>query len=157
MKPVTVPSHAFVFCRYSIAALVWAAWAMRSVWLLAGAAALLGLSAALKVGRAPLIQLYSKTALRFYKSPEEILDETAMRFAHLLGTSFALICLAIIAISPRMGWSATMVFAILKTISALGYCPASKLFTCATNTTCCPVTKKFFGLCQSGRIDRPKS
>jgi len=156
MKPVTVPSHAFVFCRYTIAALVWAAFFARSVWILAAAGAILFLSALLKVRRAPMIQLYSQTALRFYKCPDEVLDETAMRFAHALGTCFAVVCLILLAISPGIGWRATLLFAIMKTISALGFCPASKLFTCATNTSCCPVSKKFLGLCGSGRIDPPK-
>jgi hypothetical protein len=148
MKPVTVPAPAFVFCRYTIAVLVWAAFLTHSVWLLGLAAVLLAWSALAKVGRAPLILLYSKTLLRLHGGKDEVLDETGMRFAHTLGTAFALACLGVIWLSPRVGWRLTFLFALLKTISALGFCPASKLFTCATNTTCCPVTKRFFGVCQ---------
>lgn len=148
MKPVVVPAHAFVFCRYTIAVLIWLAWWFQSLWLLWAAAIILALSAILKVGRAPLIFLYSKTLARLIKSPDAILEENAMRFAHLLGTAFALACLAGIWWYPKFGWRLTLVFALLKSISALGFCPASKLFTCATNTTCCPVTKKVLGVCQ---------
>ena len=148
MKPVTIPTHAFIFCRYSISVFVWLAWILQSPWILALAAVVLGFSALLKVQRAPMILLYSKTILPFIKSPEEILDETAMRFAHVLGTVFASVCLIAVFIFPAYGWRLTFLFAVLKTISALGYCPASKLFTCATNTTCCPITKRVLGVCQ---------
>jgi hypothetical protein len=153
MKPVIVPKHAFAFCRYSLAILIWLAYALHSVGCLAAAAAVLGLSAILKVGRAPLILLYAKTGLRLHASPTEVLDETAMRFAHGLGTAFALACLVAIGLNPRFGWRLTLVFALLKTVSALGFCPASKLFTCATNTTCCPLTKRFLGVCPPGPPD----
>jgi hypothetical protein len=148
MKPVIVPAHAFVFCRYSIAVLVWVSWSLHSVWCLGIAAAILGLSAVLKVGRAPLILFYSSTIARFIKSPDTILEENAMRFAHTLGTAFALACLGTIWMSPRVGWRITLLFAILKTISALGFCPASKLFTCATGSSCCPTAKRVLGICQ---------
>jgi hypothetical protein len=148
MKPVTIPTHGFVFCRYSIAVLVWVAFLLHSIWCLAIAGVILALSAILKVGRAPMIVLYSKTFLRFYRSPEEVVDETAMRFAHLMGTGFALACLVSICVNARFGWRLTFLFALMKTISAFGFCPASKLFTCASNTSCCPVTKRFMGVCQ---------
>jgi len=148
MKPVVVPAHAFVFCRYSIAVLVWLACLLHSRWLLAAAAVLLGWSALAKVGRAPLILFYSKTLMRLHASPDEVLDETAMRFAHTLGTVFALVCLGIVWLWPPIGWRLTLLFALLKTVSALGFCPASKLFTCATNGSCCPLTKRALGVCQ---------
>ena len=147
MKPVAVPAHAFVFCRYSIAGLIWLAWGLHSVGVLAVAGVLLAWSALAKVGRAPLILLYTHTLLHLRSSPEEVLDETAMRFAHTMGTALAGACLGAIALSPRIGWRLTVLFALLKTISALGFCPASKLFTCATNTTCCPLTKRALGVC----------
>jgi len=156
MKPVVVPAHAFVFCRYSVAILIWCAWLLRSVWLLAAVALILALSALLKVGRAPMIVLYSQTIGRLVKSPDEVLEENAMRFAHTLGTTFALLCLGSIWVDAIFGWRLTVLFAVLKTVSALGFCPASKLFTCATNTTCCPVTKKFLGVCQPRNSETPK-
>lgn len=156
MKPVVVPKHAFVFCRYTISILVWLAWLLHSIGWLIAAALLLALSALLKVGRAPLIVLYARTVLRFHPSPDEVLDETAMRFAHILGTVFAVVCLAAVWFNPRIGWPLTLLFALLKTVSALGYCPASKLFTCTTNTTCCPVAKRFLGVCQPKDANPPQ-
>lgn len=156
MKPVLIPTAAFAFCRYTISVLVWVAVWQRSVWLLGVVALLLGLSALLKVQRAPLIVLYSGTLGRFFRSRDEVVEERAMRFAHTAGTMFALICLAAIWIHPAAGWRLALLFAILKTISALGFCPASKLFTCATNTTCCPVTKKFLGVCQPKNLPPPQ-
>ncbi len=156
MKPVTIPSHAFVFCRYSIALLVWLAWALHSAWCLGAAALILALSAALKVQRAPLIVLYSQTLLRLYKSPEEIVDETAMRFAHVLGAFLAGVCLLSVFLKPELGWRFTLLFALLKSVSALGFCPATRLFGCATNTTCCPITKKFLGICQPRNPPAPR-
>lgn len=148
MKPVVVPAHAFIFCRYTVAVMVGLAYLLRSPWLLVAAGLVLGWSAVAKVGRAPLILLYGKTLMRLHRSPEEVLDETAMRFAHTLGTGFALVCLAAVWLNPRIGWPLTLLFALLKTVSALGFCPASKLFTCAANSTCCPLTKRALGVCQ---------
>jgi hypothetical protein len=156
MKPVSIPSHAFTFCRYSIALLVWLAWGFRSVWCLAAAALVLVLSAVLAVRRAPMIVLYSQTVLRLFKSPEEIVDETAMRFAHILGSIFAGVCLVGIWLRPEVGWRVTFLFALLKTVSALGFCPATKLFGCASNSTCCPVTKKMLGVCQPKKSSPPQ-
>lgn len=155
MKPVTIPSHAFIFCRYGIAVLVWLAYLLHSAGWLIAAAVLLGLSAILKVRRAPMIWLYSRTFMRLRPSPEEVVDETAMRFAHTLGTVFALACLAAVWLNPKIGWPLTLLFALMKTVSALGFCPASKLFTCATNTTCCPVTKHFLGVCPPKDAEQP--
>jgi len=155
MKPVTIPSHAFIFCRYSISVLVWLAYLLHSTGWLIAAAVLLGLSAILKVRRAPLIWLYSRTFMRLRWSPEEVVDETAMRFAHTLGTVFALACLAAVWLNPKIGWPLTLLFALMKTVSALGFCPASKLFTCATNTSCCPMTKHFLGICPPKDAEQP--
>ena len=79
-----------------------------------------------------------------------------MRFAHCLGTAFSLACLGLICWKDWMGWRLTLIFALLKTVSAFGFCPASKLFTCANNTSCCPLTKKALGLCQAKPNDPPR-
>jgi hypothetical protein len=138
MKPVTIPTHAFTFCRYSVAALIWLAWGFHSVWCLGAVLAVLVFSAILTVQRAPMIVLYSWTALRFYKSPEEV------------G-----VCLVGIWLQPEVGWRVTFLLALVKTVSALGFCPATKLYGCATNTTCCPVTKRFLGVWQTGKPPSP--
>lgn len=142
-KPVSVPKAAFAFCRWGVAALIWAALAWRLKPLLVLVFALLALSAILKVGRAPMIMLYTWTFHRLIKSRDEVLDENAMRFAHTIGSVFALACVILLYfVNERLGWMATALFAIIKTISAFGFCPASKLFQCMSEGGCCALTRK---------------
>ncbi len=143
--PVTVQSGAFLFCRVGITVLLWAAWAMRSIPLLSLVCAILALSALLGVDRAPMILLYSWTVGRIVPGKTETIDRTAMRFAHTLGTVWSLCCLLIIVSGfANIGWGVTFLLAIMKTISALGYCPASRLYICATGG-CCPLSRRLFG------------
>ncbi len=143
-KPVSVLKHAFIFCRYGVAVLIWAAFFMKLKWLMAAVFAILFLSALLKVGRAPMILLYSHTINKIFRSEHyEVLNENAMRFAHVLGSALSLACvLTLYFFNERTGWVMVFFFAILKTISALGFCPASKLFDCATSGSCCSFLKK---------------
>lgn len=142
-KPVAVPKAAFAFCRYSVAILVWLSWIFRIKILLVLVFIILLWSAILKVGRAPMILIYKYTINRVVKSADEILDENAMRFAHTLGSIICFICLFLIYfISEPVGWSITFMLAILKSVSALGFCPASKLYGCMTSGGCCVLTKK---------------
>ncbi len=143
VKPVSVPSAAFAFCRYTLALLVWAALIFRFKPLMIVAFILFALSAILKVRRAPLILLYSYTVNKIFKSSDEVLNEDAMRFAHLMGAIFSLVCIGLLYFAPpRIGWSAVLVFAIMKSISALGFCPASKLYECMSKGGCCAFTGK---------------
>ena len=143
VKPVSVPSAAFAFCRYTLALLVWAALLFRFKPLMIVAFILFALSAILKVRRAPLILLYSYTVNKILKSPDEVLNESAMRFAHLMGACFSLACLGLLYFAPpAAGWSAVLVFAIMKSISAFGFFPASKLYECVTSGGCCAFTWK---------------
>jgi hypothetical protein len=93
------------------------------------------LSAVLKVQRAPLIVIWNITGEKLYSSPVELLDENAMRFAH--GFGFVLFALD----TTLLGWHSTALagwiflgaIATVKTIGALGFCAASKMYTCATS------------------------
>lgn len=142
-KPVTVSKGAFAFCRYTVMVLVWAGFFLKIKLLVVLALAILVLSALLTVGHSPLIVLYNLTLGRFVKSSDVELDLNGMRFAHILGSVLALICVAFLY-SPleRAGWRLTFVLALLKTISAIGLCPAYKLFGCMTSGTCCPFLRK---------------
>lgn len=143
VKPVAVPSAAFAFCRYTLALLIWAALIFHYKPLMILAFILFALSAVLKVRRAPLILLYSYTVNKIFKSPDEVLNEAAMRFAHIMGATFSLVCIGLLYFAPPVvGWSAVLVFAIMKSISAFGYCPASKLYECLSSGGCCAFTKK---------------
>lgn len=142
-KPVLVPKAAFVFCRYSIALLVWLSLILQSKPIMIVVFVILLLSAIFKIQKAPMILFYSYTINKLIKSKDEILNEHAMRFAHTIGTIFSFICLILLyGVGGLTGWIAVFCFTLLKTISALGFCPASKLFECANNDSCCAFIKK---------------
>ena len=147
-RPVSVPKYAFVFCRYTVAILVWLAFFLRNPWILALVFVIMLFSAILKIRRAPLIVLYSYTIDKIWKSPTEILNESAMKFAHILATVMSAICLIfILLINSHVGWFLTFCLAILKTISAVGFCPASKLYECAGSDKCCSFAKNIKKVC----------
>jgi len=142
-KLVSVSKAAFAFCRYTIAILVWLALFLKNKPLVLLVFAILALSAILKIKRAPLILLYTYTINKIFPSKTEILEEKAMRFAHTLGTILALICIIFLyLINEKVGWIIVLIFAILKTISAFGYCPASKMYSCMMSGGCCALTKR---------------
>ena len=142
-KPVTISKEGFAFCRFGLTALLWLSLIFHSKLLLLVVLAVLLLSAILKVGRAPMIVLYDQTAGRLRRSKEVIVNETAMRFAHFTGAFFALVCLLLLEFaSERSGWAAVFIFAIVKSVSAFGFCPASKLYECVTGGSCCAIRKK---------------
>ncbi|NTU98922.1 DUF4395 domain-containing protein [Candidatus Falkowbacteria bacterium] len=143
-KPVSVPKAAFVFCRLSLAALIWAALLLHSKQILLFVFIVFLLSAVLKVKRAPMVLLYSCTINRLIKSKDEVLNEHAMAFAHIMGSTFSFICLFLLYfVNEKAGWVAVFVFALLKSISAFGFCPAAKLYECSTNDSCCAFAKKY--------------
>ena len=143
MDNVTIQNNAFLFCRYSIAIAVWAALALHSLWLLVVIAVVLGLSAVLKVRRAPMVWAYANTLGRFIPSKDVILDVRAMRFAHTAGTVLAAVSAALVALGVPGAWYFVLVFALLKTVSALGFCPASKLYGCVVKSGgCCALAAR---------------
>ncbi len=142
-KPVVIPSAAFAFCRYSMAILIWLSLFLHSKYLLVFVLIIFLLSAIFKIKKSPMILLYSYTVNKIIKSKDEILNEHAMRFAHLAGSFFSLICLLLLFfVNEKAGWIAVFIFALLKTVSVFGFCPASKLYECATNDSCCAFIKK---------------
>ena len=143
MENVTIQNNAFVFCRYSIAVLVWLALLFHSVWLLAAVFVILALSALLKVRRAPMVWLYTNTLGRVVPSRDVILDVSAMRFAHTLGAVLALVSTALVVWASPAAWYFVAAFAVLKSVSALGFCPASKLYGCVIKGGgCCALAAK---------------
>ena len=148
-KPVSIPNGAFIFCRYGIAALVWLSFFMQSKAILIFVCLIFLLSVILKIKRAPVIWLYSVTFDKIKKSTDVMVDENAMRFAHTLGFLLSGGCLlAVFLIHSSSAWYAVLIFALLKTVSAVGFCPASKLYDCVGNGNCC-VNKRKNGTCPS--------
>ncbi len=138
-----VPRPAFAFCRLSLTLMLWLAWGFHLLWLVAAVLVILVASVALKVQRSPMIQLYQQTVLRVVPTLRyELLDVPAMRFAHGLGALMALGVIIGILMSPTGGWYGLLAFCLLKTIAALGYCPASKLFACMQKGGCCALTRR---------------
>jgi len=143
-KPVPIARGAFIFCRWSLAIIFWLAFFLRLKILVVAGGIILALSALLTIRRAPMIALYTATVQHVFPSRMEILDEYAMRFAHGFGTVLAGIC-AVLLYSPveRIGWGFLLFFAVAKTVGALGYCTATKLYHCmSSNGGCCSLTKR---------------
>lgn len=131
-----IPVNAIRFCKASIAILLWCAFVFREDILLIIVFGLLLLSALLKISRAPLILLYSYSFEKIFPSKSTEVDEAAMRFAHTLGTSLSIICLLLVRLMPAIGWWAVLGFAILKTVSMLGFCPGEAVYKCIKDGTC---------------------
>ena len=137
-----IPRPAFAFCRVSLTVLLWLALYLDSVWLVVAVFLILALSVILKVQRSPMIQLYQQTVLRVFPAKHfELLDVPAMRFAHAMGAMMSLAVMLAMLASPQAGWYCLLALCLLKTTTALGFCPASKLFVCMRNGGCCALTR----------------
>ena len=144
-RPVEISNGAFSFCKYTIALLLWASLLMQSKIMLLLCFIILMLSVLLKVKNAPLVFLYSSTLDKFLPSGRVVIDENAVRFAHIVGSIFSGAALIFLYfIHPLTGWVITLILAILKTSGALGFCGAMKIYGCLNNPngTCCRVGKK---------------
>ena len=141
-ETVMVSRQSFAFCRISLTAILWLALVLHNLWLVVAVFALLSLSVILKVQRSPMIQLYRQTIQRLFPAQKfEMLDVAAMRFAHGTGALMSLVVILAILTSPAIGWCSLLAFCVIKTISAFGFCPASKLFVCMRNGGCCALTR----------------
>jgi len=142
MRPVMISSGAFWFCRISVAVFLWVGFALKAAWLVHLSTAILLASCVLGVNRAPLIVLYSGLEkLLLKRPPGTMVDINAMRFAHALGSGFALLCSLLLVFHFRYAWGVVLLFALIKSISAAGFCPAEKLFACVGGQ-CCVGRKK---------------
>ncbi|MBU0459071.1 DUF4395 domain-containing protein, partial [Patescibacteria group bacterium] len=140
-----VQNNAFAFCRWSITIIIWCAFFLKLEWLVVLSFVILLISALTGVAHSPLIVIYTQTLGRIIPSKKVVLNKPAMRFAHSIGTLFALICLVLLYTAPvAIAWRVVLIFAIIKTISAFGFCPASKFYTCMSKGGCCAFSKKVF-------------
>jgi hypothetical protein len=143
VKPVAVPSAAFAFCRWTLAITLWAALLLRQPGLVAVTAVVLGVSALLGVGRAPLVVLWKLTLHRVIPTRDAILNEHAMRFAHALGALLAAVTYVFLLLAPTVGRAGLILLVAVKTIGALGFCPAGKLYECVVGGGgCCGLLGK---------------
>jgi hypothetical protein len=147
----SVSRGGFLFCRIGLTILIWIGFFLRIKEIILLSVFFLLFSAILTVKRAPMILIWDYTFGLLIKTKKEILNINAMRFAHSLGAIFSGIGLILI-FSPieNIGWGFIGVFALIKTISALGFCPASKIYKCASNGgSCCTISKKLRGSCNA--------
>ncbi len=140
---VLISSGEFAFCRIGIMILVWIAFIFKIGSIIWFVFLVLLLSALFTVKYAPMIILWRYSFGRIFKSKNEILNVKAMRFAHVMGTILAGICILLLHFGNQsFAWGFVAFFAIMKTISALGFCPASKVYVCMSNGTCCAFSRK---------------
>ncbi|HET6352019.1 MAG TPA: DUF4395 family protein [Coriobacteriia bacterium] len=156
MDYAIIQRNAFIFCRYSIAALIWVALLLQNIWVLLAVFVILLASALLTVRRAPMIMLWTWTLGRVLPSEEDVLDIRAMRFAHGMGAMLALISLSLVWHNNPLAWWFVGLFAILKTTSALGWCPAYKIYGCLKEGGCCALTGKRSADVQPRAVDDPR-
>jgi len=142
MNYAIIQRNAFIFCRYSVAVMIWGALLLQNIWVLLAVFVILALSALLTVRRAPMILLWTWTLGRIFPSEEDVLDVRAMRFAHGMGAMMALIGVSLVWHGNPLAWIFVGAFAVLKTTSALGWCPAYKLWGCLSQGGCCALTGK---------------
>ncbi len=139
----SVESGGFAFCRIGMMIIVWIAFLLKLKWLVAFSFVILLLSALLTVKKAPMIIFWKYTFGKLINGKIEILNVKAMRFAHSAGAILSGICVILLYFGfEKAGWVLTGIFAIMKTISALGFCPASKLYVCMSSGTCCALSRK---------------
>lgn len=142
--PARITKGSFHCCRISVAVLVWAGIITRNVWFLYATAFILGLSALLKVKKAPMVWLYMQTLERLWPTERITVDENALFFAHTVGFIFTVVCIGLISLHPA-GWWVTIGLGVLKLSGACGYCSALKLYSCMSSDDCCRVSKRVLG------------
>ncbi len=139
---VTVRRAAFAFCRWSMAALMWLGVCLRSELAVGICACFMAANTTLTVGRAPLVMLYTWTIERIVPSSPVVIDKAGMRFGHGVAT-FAMGIPLLVAHLSGPGtqdamWRVLVFVACFKTLGALGFCPASRWYSClASGGQCC--------------------
>lgn len=141
VKPVFIKNCSFNFCKYSVALLLWLAFILHAKYILVMTSIILGTSALLGVDRAPMVLLSDMTLSKVIKSSNVMLDKSGMRFAHGLGFILNVVCLIEVYINPKVGWLLVFSVAVLKSISAVGFCSGLKLYQCMNNDSCCSFIK----------------
>jgi hypothetical protein len=60
-----------------------------------------------------------------------------------MGACFAALCLLFLyVVNAPIGWAMTLVYCLVKTISAVWSCPAYRLYACMKGGKCCAFLKK---------------
>lgn len=137
-KPVAISKGSFAFCRATVAVLLWASLVFHSDLLVVLVFFIMLFSAILKVSKAPLILLYKYTFDKIKPSETLIVDEKGIFFSHVVGAVFAFLCICLSYFAKgTVSVVVTVLFAILQTSAAFGFCSALKLYTCMNGGNCC--------------------
>lgn len=131
-----ISKNAFRFCKFGVMVLAWVAFFLKIKELVAIIFLILLFSAILKIKKAPMIILYTYTLDKLFPGKKIDLDPKAIRFAHILGSILSGICTILIYFEFKFGWGIFLIFAILKTISVLGFCPGEKIYSCMRGGCC---------------------
>lgn len=147
-KPVSVPTNSILFCKYGVAILIWIAFITKIYEILIATFLIFLFSAILGINRAPMVVIFSNTiGILIKDSSTIVLDIHDMRFVHFLAAGINLIILSLYYFGFHNQANVfLLIFAILKSLTALGYCPASKLRKCVlgdSKKSCCS-TKNIF-------------
>jgi hypothetical protein len=139
VKPVEIKKWSFAFCRYGIAIAIWISFIFRIKFILWIVSGVFLLSVLFRVKHAPMILLGNVLFKPFDKPGNNVwVNEYAILFAHFLGLIFSLICVGLVCFSKLHGaWISVLFFALLKSVSAFGFCPGAKLYECLFGGTCC--------------------
>lgn len=141
---VFVSKAGFAVCRYGVAGLVWYSVIDKTPYGLVAAFFVLSISALFGVEKSPLILLTQAIEKVLKKESSKVpLFRKGIRFAHTAGTTISVIALLVWYFSSTAGWIVTICFALLKSVSAIGLCPAERLYRCATSDSCCTFMKKW--------------
>ncbi len=138
--PVTISKGSFAFCRWSMTLLVWSGFFFQTEGIISFLFFLLLASAVLTIKYAPLIRLFSLFEDLFkLKKNLIMLDTKGMRFAHALGALMSGSCMLLLYYDFKFAWAGVFIFAVIKSISALGVCPGEKLYKCINDNNCCSI------------------
>jgi hypothetical protein len=135
-KPMEVSRLAWTGCKVTNAVALWLAFWLKLPVLILVPLLTHGVSALFGPRRAPLLVLYDLLN-KVIRTPRMLVDEHALRFAHIISALVALCGLALILLGFRIGYAFVFFLAVAVTLGALGFCTATKLYGCLTSGTCC--------------------
>jgi protein-S-isoprenylcysteine O-methyltransferase Ste14 len=132
--------NALTFCKWASALIIWTAIILGNYYILLIILINFLLSVLFSVKNSPIVLIYTYTFGLVIKKRIGTIDIQDFRFVHLIAFVFCIISIVPLFFGNNLWfWIPAIMFAILKTITALGYCPASKLRSCLLNNggKCC--------------------
>jgi len=153
IKLVEINRQSVAFCKYVIAGLLWLALILGSMIPIFLVFVIMLISAFTGVKNSPLVVLFDHVVCPYIKPKKEYINLYSMRFAHLVGCVFCVLCGLSFYLLPSLVFIIILViFAVLQSIASFGYCSAAKLYECVVcNSNCCRFGKKVRRLKKNAR------